>query len=232
MKNQYDLIILSNDFSKILSEFKVLEYEKELIPVNHKLFNFKPSYLSPAYHFNRFDKVTSEFFEIDLPNLIKKGSIDENDFSLLTVKLHLETNTLLYSLKMSLYRIVFFMSKFYKGVSPNNTFGRIREDGKPKSMMAEVVRLKDSDKIMGLIHNNYIDWISEAVKPRDTITHYENLSFIETDESKFTTIFSHKEKNINSFGREELKIYVDKWYIFINEFLPLILTEKINNENN
>ena len=233
-KNEYNLEKISNKFGDILKEFRQLEYEKNLIKINHKLFNFRTSYLAPAYHLNRFDKVTKEYFEIDLPNIGKKGVIDENDMSLLSIKLHLEFNSVLYSIKMSLDRIVFFMSKFYKGITPHNTFGRIREDGKPKSMMAEVVRLKDSDKIMKLIYTNYIDWISEAVKPRDTITHYENLSlsFLQIDDSQFTPVFSHREKNIESFGRDELKNYIDKWYLFIDELLHLILTEKIKNTDN
>jgi len=226
---QYDLERISTDFGRILKEFQQLEYEKNLIAINQKLFNFKTSYIAPAYHLNRFDKATKEFFENDLPKSLQKGYMDENTMSLLTVKLHLEFNTVLYSLKMSLDRIVFFMSKYYKGISPNNTFGRIREDGKPKSMMAEVVRLKDSDKIMNLIFENYNEWIGEAVKPRDTITHYENLnlSFLEITESNFTPVFNHRQKEIDSFGREELILYIDKWYLFINEFLNLLLNEKI-----
>lgn len=226
---EYNLEEKSKKFEKILKEFRELEFEKDLIKINHKLFNFRTSYLAPAYHLNRFDKATNEYFEIDLPNITKKGVIDEKDMSLLSIKLHLEFNSVLYSIKMSLDRIVFFMSKFYKGITPHNTFGRIREDGKPKSMMAEVVRLKDSDKIMKLIYTNYNDWISEAVKPRDTITHYENLSlsFLQINDFKFTPVFSHREKNIESFGRSELKNYIDKWYLFIDEFLNLILNEKI-----
>lgn len=230
-KNQYDLDKISADFGKILYEFQLLEYEKNLIGINQKLFNFKPSYIAPAYHLNRFDEVTIEFFKKDLPESLQKGVIDENSVNLLTVKLHLEFNIVLYSLKMSLDRIVFFMSKYYKGISPKNTFGRIRDDGKPKSMMAEVVRLKDSDKIMSLIFNNYNKWINKAVKPRDTITHYENLSlsFMETNEFNFTPVFSHREEGIDSFGRTELIFYIDNWYLFINEFFQLLLTEKIKN---
>jgi hypothetical protein len=228
-ETEYNLEEISNEFGKILKEFRELEYEKNLIDINHKLFNFRTSYLAPAYHLNRFDQATNEYFKIDLPNILRKGVLDENDMSLLSIKLHLEFNSVLYSIKMSLDRIVFFMSKYYKGITPHNTFGRIREDGKPKSMMAEVVRLKDSDKIMKLIYKNYIDWISEAVKPRDTITHYKNLSlsFSQINDSEFTPIFSHREKNIESFGRKELKSYIDKWYLFIDELLNLILNEKI-----
>ncbi|WP_062063003.1 hypothetical protein [Aquimarina longa] len=231
---EYDLEKISNNFTEILEEFQKLEYEYNLNFINHKLFNFRTSYLAPAYHLNRFDKATNEFFKIDLPNSIKKGVIDENDMSLLAIKLHLEFNSVIYSIKMSLDRIVFFMSKFYKGITPHNTFGRINENGKPKSMMAEVVRLKDSDKIMALILKNYNEWISDAVKPRDTITHYENLtlSFLEMDNSEFTPVFSHREKGINSFGREELKKYIDNWYLFINRLLELILSEKIKTTGN
>lgn len=233
-KTEYDLEKISNTFTRILKEFKELEYEKNLTSINHKLFDFRTSYLAPTYHLNRFDKATEEYFKIDLPNTFSKGVIDENDMNLLAIKLHLEFNAVLYSIKMSLDRIVFFMSKFYKGITPHNTFGRINDNGKPRSMMAEVVRLKDSDKIMELIFKNYSEWISNAIKPRDTITHYENLtlSFLQLDNSKFAPVFSHREKQIESLGREELKKYIDKWYIFINKLFELILIEKIKTTNN
>ncbi|CAM1359049.1 hypothetical protein TPENAI_10249 [Tenacibaculum litopenaei] len=231
---EYDLKKLSHIFGEILEKYRQYEFEANLAEICLKLYNFKISYLAPAYHLNRFDTVTKEYYEIDLPNIFKKGVIDENEITLSLTKLHLEFNSVLYSIKMSLDRIVFFMSKFYKGITPHNTFGRITEGGKPKSMMAEVVRLKDSDEIMKLIYINYKDWISEAVKPRDTITHYENLSldFLPIDNFKSTLTFSHSDKNIKNFGRTELKNYIDKWYLFIDELLNLILVEKINISTN
>ena len=137
---------------------------------------------------------------------------------------------------MSLDRIVFFMSKFYKGITPSNTFGRINENGKPKSMMAEVVRLKDTDIIMSFIYQNYLDWIQDAVKPRDTITHYENLTLSfklsedKMNDKNFIPVFSNKKREIENLDSKKIKKNVYKWYFFINKLLELILEEKIRNK--
>ena len=217
----YNLEKKSSDYTELFNLSVEKLYSRNYIFVYQKLFDFRISYLAPAYHFNNFENIINKYFENDIPKMISKGVVDETDMSFSTLKVQLELNTLLISIKTSLDRLVFFISKINKGVSPSSTFGRIRVDGKGKGMMSEVLKQKDNNKLMRLIYDNYNDWIYKAVKPRDTVIHYENLQmgFQINDLNKFNPVFSKFEREIEDFDLDDLKLFVDKWMIFCNNFL-------------
>jgi len=220
-KNLYNLDKLSSEYTDLINENVEYLFQGNHIFIYHKIFDFRISYLSPAYHFNTLKKVTDEYFEKDIPKLSSKGVVDENDMSFLTIKIQLELNALLISIKTALDRLVFFISKINKSVSPSTTFGRIKENGKGTGLMSEVLKKKEEIEIMELIYQNYYEWISDAVKPRDTVVHYENLSlnFKLLENNNFEPVFSKWEKGIQNLELNDLKTYVDNWMKFSNEFL-------------
>lgn len=220
-KNLYDLEKLSSDYTVLLDKNVKYLYHGNHIFLYHKFFDFRISYLAPAYHFNTLEKVTKDYFEIDLPKLSSKGVVDENDMSFMTLKIQLELNALLVSIKTALDRFVFFISKINRSVSPSTTFGRIKENGKGTGLMSEVLKKKEEIEIMKLIYHNYNLWIRDAVKPRDTVVHYENLSlnFKIVENNSFEPVFSKIEKGIENLELKDLKKYVDHWMEFSNEFI-------------
>ncbi len=230
----YDLNIISEEYTNSLNENVKNFYVGNHILIYQKYFDFRISYLSPAYHFNKLERVINEYFEKDLPDLMNKGVIDENDMSFSSLKMQLELNALLIALKTALDRLVFFISKSHRSVMPSSTFGRISEEGKGKGMMSEVLKRKDTDELMKLIYENYNDWISRAVKPRDTVIHYDNLfiDFRVNENQKYSPVFSKPEKLIKGYEMSDLKEFVDKWMTFSNDFMNIygkILLEKATN---
>ena len=228
----YDLNNISEEFTKSLNENVKNFYVGNHILIYQKYFDFRVSYLAPAYHFNRLEKVIKEYFENDIKVLLDKSVVDENDMCFSTLKIQLELNAFLIALKTGLDRLVFFVSKTHRSVMPSSTFGRINVlNGKAKGMMSEVIKRKDSDKLMKLIFENYNDWISKAVKPRDTVIHYENLSisFRIKEDNTFSPVFNKLEKNIDSFELLDLKEFVDKWFSFSKDFIHIY--GELLNEN-
>lgn len=226
----YDLNKLSSDFTKTLNKNIKHLYIGNDILIYQKYYDFKISHLSPAYHFNRLKTVIEDYFSKDLPYMLSKGVIDEHDMSYSTLKIQLELNAFLVAIKTALDRLVYFVSKINKSVSSSTTFGRITTEGKTKGMMSEVKFRKDSDKLMKLIFDNYNDWISKAVKPRDTVVHYENLLInFKIINNEFSPVFNKAEKNIRNFELNDLKSFVDKWLIFSIEFMNLF-SEKLSDQ--
>ena len=217
----YDLNELSSQYTYILEKHIKYLHQGNHILLYQKLFDFRISHLAPAYHLNSFNNAKNEYFEKDLPELLKKGVIDDNDLALTSLKVQLELNALLIAIKTSLDKLVYFISRINKSVSPKTTFGRIKENQKASGLMSEVLKKKNESEIMNLLYENYLNWISDAVEPRDTIVHYENLNldFKLLNSEKFEPVFSKFEKGIHKLEQKDLQNFVDNWLKLSSEFI-------------
>lgn len=188
------------------------------------------SYVAPAYHYNSY-----------IDNLIKdltwgdnKYSIDESLWEsnvLRRVKYQSDIQSVFLSIKTCLDRLVSIFSYYVKGISTSTTFGRYKVSGKASGLMSKVNELKNTDDLMAYIEKSYHEWIKFAVSPRDTISHYNDLSrgyFF--DSSTGFEIPIHGSRKLMSNSADEdtftfisVKAFIDKWY----EFFARVIGELI-----
>ncbi|WP_312351762.1 hypothetical protein [Empedobacter sp.] len=189
------------------------------------LIEFRYNYIAPQYFLETLVKSEQKYFSEKMTGIISKGILDENDMYNSQIDLKLEVNNLLINIKMSLDRIVKIAAIFYNGVSPSSTFGHINDDGKSKGFMSYVCQYKSSDKLLELVYTNYMEWIKEAVLPRNQIMHYENLLItfpynLISDEISI----SYKTNEGFEFDINDLSNYTEKWFLFIDEIFDIIIS--------
>ena len=151
---EYNLREQANPFNLILDRVARLTYEYDLIKFHHRLYNMYPSYLGPAYHFNRYSIVEKEL-EFDMMETTKKGYVDEKDLNFDGIKIHLELNAFILALHAALDRLVFFIRLTYEVKDERLGFGGIDSKNKPYGMMKKVIELKQNDNLMKLIFDNF-----------------------------------------------------------------------------
>lgn len=91
---------------------------------------------------------------------------------------HLATvhvQNILISIKCLLDRLVSILSFYFNGISLDSTFGRIKKNGKASGLMSIVLTLKETNKYMEFIYDEYFEWIKDIVEPRDIIIHYNDM---------------------------------------------------------
>jgi len=200
-----------------------------------------PSLVAPFHHYNNYiDYYIKDFLWDDIKYSISDD--DPRDSNVLRrTKYQIEIQALLMSIKAGLDRFVGFFSYYYKGISPNTTFGRFKDEKqKFEGFMHTVDSNKDTDTLMAFIHTNYFDWIKIAVAPRDTITHYNDLGLYYEFNSEIQGDIPvhYNERLIKQKGKENLPIYVyshdtikeftESWFRFIQQaFGELINREPI-----
>lgn len=218
-----------------LSEMEEDDNEKnnECSEVSVWLRGIRPSYIGPAYNFNKYiDAYVRDVYWDDI-----KYEIDEVDWissSLREAELLVEFQNCLVSIKMGLDRMVKLFSMYYAGIATSKTFGHIdiKEGGveKAKGFMSYVLSNKDKDELFAFIYKEYYEWIKECVKPRDAIIHYKDFSstysFDSTTGAEYP-IHLNEEKN-ESIQSSILYVqnYVNRYYAFYQEILKVFIKKE------
>ena len=211
------------------------------------------SYTAPAYHYNNYiEAIIRDMFWDDIKYEIPE---EEREWGALRrAKYQMEVQAIFLSIKMALDRLVLVFSYYYRGVSTDTTFGRYRDNGRPRGLMSKVNELKDSDDLMTYIESAYHQWIKIAVSPRDMITHYNDLAIhFEWDSDLATIIPSHvnqriiekknegrtpnnksavdqQEKIGNTFSFVHLCHFVSSWYEFCERIISSLIERPLISE--
>lgn len=194
------------------------------------------SYVGPAYHYNFYiDSFIRDVFWDDI-----KYDIPRDEWicgALRSTSYKIDVQALFLSIKMGLDRLVAFFSYYYRGVSTNTTFGRYKENGKARGFMSKVSELKSTDNLMSYIDESYHKWIKDAVSPRDTISHYNDLGIQYFHDSETMTqipvhvndrLMNIEDNSITkSFNVYHLKEYVDYWYDFFDKVICKLLKKEL-----
>ncbi|WP_437828991.1 hypothetical protein ACQRXC_14995 [Niallia taxi] len=155
----------SDKEAKFSEEFEV--YMGLASTPSHFLNSSYASYIAPAFFLNQY---------IDTLNAYTIRDYSNGDRTQLELNLNLYVHSIFSSIKTLIDRLVPLMSFYYRGISLQSTFGRIKSTGKASGLMQKASELKEKDHIMQFIYENYSDWIQRVVSPRDLITHYNDFT--------------------------------------------------------
>lgn len=208
-------------------------FPKECSEISLWLRSIRPSYIGPAYNFNKYiDALIKDIYWDDI-----KYDMQEDDWissSLREAEIIIELQNCLMLIKMGLDRIVTLFSLYYKGFSPSTTFGHINinEIGieKGKNFMAYVMSNKDKDELFMFLYKEYNGWIKECVRPRDAITHYQDFRSLYVYDSMTGAEFPihYNEKKSESIKELCFSIerYVNRYYAFFEEILKVFIKKE------
>lgn len=214
-------------------ELDTEHFPKECSEISLWLRSIRPSYIGPAYNFNKYiDALIKDIYWDDI-----KYDMQEDDWissSLREAEIIIELQNCLMLIKMGLDRIVTLFSLYYKGFSPSTTFGHINinEIGteKGKNFMAYVMSNKDKDELFMFLYKEYNGWIKECVRPRDAITHYQDFRSLYVYDSMTGVEFPihYNEKKSESIKELCFSIerYVNRYYAFFEEILKVFIKKE------
>jgi hypothetical protein len=155
--------------AKLTEKYDSFEYYLSVYAI---LNNIYPTYLAPAYHFEKYCELHDNPY---CWGIFNKNIEEKKAHSFLRIEFQ---DTIL-SIKALLDRIVQLVAVKYKGVSRDSTFGRYdKETNKGKGLMTFAYHMANRDEYMAFLVSEYESWISKAVMPRDKIVHYNDLPII------------------------------------------------------
>lgn len=199
------------------------------------LRGMRPSFVGPAYNFNKYvDAYLGDVYWDDIKYTIEEDAWISS--SLREAMIIMELQNCLLSIKMGLDRMVKLIAQYYKGIAPYSTFGHIdiKEDGteKGKGLMSLVLNNREKDVLLELIYSEYNDWIQQCVKPRDSITHYQDFCstyFFDAERGVDYPIHLNEKKNEpTNMSIVSIFEYVDKYYVFFNKVLEILIKKEKN----
>lgn len=224
-------------FSQLMKECEydneVEEEECECSEISVLLREIRPSFVGPAYNFNKYlDAYLNDVYWDDI-----KYDIEENEWissSLREATIIIELQNCLMSIKMGLDRMVKIVATYYKGISFFSTFGHIdiKEDGTEKStgLMSFALSNREKDELFELIYTEYNDWIKQCVKPRDAITHYRDFCstyfFDALTGSEHPIHLNEKKNESTNISILSLYEYVEKYYTFFDKVLEIFIKKE------
>ncbi|MFD2446607.1 hypothetical protein ACFSO7_21950 [Bacillus sp. CGMCC 1.16607] len=193
-----------------------------------------PTYIGVAYHYNKY--IDDLYFDISWDEI--KYTISESEYVSTAVreaKFITNLQSVLTTIKTGLDRLVAIFSYYYNGFSSDTTFGHIKESGSFKGFMNTVDRLKKEDELMSYIYDQYIEWISFAVKPRNIIMHYNDLTTSWHYDSKLNCLIPihtckkvlGKEHKSLVFNFTTIRDYCEKWYKFFGKVFSYLANKDI-----
>ncbi|MFW2504584.1 hypothetical protein [Clostridium diolis] len=218
----YKKINLENMSNDIKSEFD--DVYLDLVTLLRQML---PSYISPAYHFNKYmDDLYTDIFWDE----IKFEMDEEISMALREAKFIANLQGVITSIKTALDRMVVIFSYYYPGFAWYTTFGHIA-DNKGKRFMGKVCELAPRDTLMKFILDEYNSWIKMAVEPRNIIIHYNDLQtgwHFDSDipaEIPIHICNKSMDKKYESFSFSFITIheYCDRWYNFFDKVLEHLL---------
>ncbi len=230
----YKLLLIKQKFFEKGCKKKNDKQKDVYIDLSFLIDCLMPSFLAPAYHFNNYiDALIQDLIWDDI-----KWEILESEWIsniLRRIIYQMEAQTVLTKIKTGLDRLVLIFWYYYKGFSRKTTFGRIKikeTDGKKEfkasGFMSIVHNLQFEDNLMDYIEKEYHSWIKYAVKPRDKIIHYKDMSIIYIFKSKNEVGIPVHDGKIEF---EILKIIIENYYKFYDTiFTSLIEKESIRIE--
>jgi len=134
----------------------------------------EPSFIAPAWHYNSYiDHLLRDLFWQDFKSRIPPEDRPSNIMRRLSFQV--PAQSVLLAVKSGLDRLVLLLSYYYRGFSPNTTFGRIKNDGRASGLMAYALTNAATDPIFRFLVDDYHRWIKFAVEPRDVITHHNDM---------------------------------------------------------
>ena len=135
----------------------------------------EPSFIAPAWQYNLYlDGFVRELMWDDIKYDLPLGGRPSNIMRRLAYQV--PAQSLLVAIKSGLDRFVILLSYYYRGFSPNTTFGRIGLNGKSRGLMAYALERAGEDPLCKLLIDNYQEWIKSVVEPRDLIIHYNDMT--------------------------------------------------------
>lgn len=194
----------------------------------HKLTSFfndiRPAFVGPAYCLNNYiDAYIEDVFWDDV-----KYDIDPDQWtssSLRAIKITVEMQNCLLAIKSGLDRLVRLFAIYDRGISSTSTFGRIKENGRGKGFMSQVISAKDSNPLYSFIYDEYHQWIKDCVRPRDAIVHYSDFATNYGFDSNTLTLqpvgINEGEAGL-SVGFSSLVQYVNRYYNFYDKVTSMI----------
>ncbi|MED3126823.1 hypothetical protein [Bacillus wiedmannii] len=217
--------VLSNEFYKKEKEEEINKYNLVSF-LSFFLESSTNSFLAPAYHLNSYLNNLNDYNV----RVLNKENLE--NVQTLIVNFSIDIQSIFYSIKGLMDRLIPVMSFFYSGISLESTFGRINpETNKAKGLMSKVSELKDNCEIMYFIYEQYDEWIRDIVLPRDLITHYNDLGFRSHYTVDGRLIPFHIERKIfkdptmfpNEYTYKDIVKAVNQTYYFVETVLNNLL---------
>lgn len=198
----------------------------------HELTSFfneiRPAFVGPAYCLNKYiDAYIEDVFCDDI-----KYEVDPDQCtspSLRAITITVEMQNCLLSIKSGLDRLVRLFSIYDRGISSASTFGRIKENGKGRGFMSQVISKKDSNPLYSFIYDEYLQWIKDCVQPRDAIVHYSDFATNYGFDSETLTVHpvgtNERDEDL-SVGFYSLVKYVNRYYNFYDKVTSMIAKQE------
>lgn len=202
------------------------EMDNILLPMSWKwVKNTIPSLIAPAYNYNLFIDNLLEY--------IKK--CDGHVFAITEEFIFyiISAQNLLVSIKSAIDKIVGFFRIFYDGFSKETTFGHINDSGKYTGFLNYAFSSNKKDSILNYVLKSYNRWIKEVVELRDSVMHYEDLTFGFSGGYQINVVMpvAFAKKYPYKIDFCVLKNYLTDFYRFINHILDYFLFESDKSFN-
>lgn len=245
MNSKYDLEEIASQSLEIETKLNTCIWQhtdnySELSKTALWLRESRPSFISPAHCFNNYvDALIKDLF---YDHFYKAEDDEFISMTLRSAQVTIELHNTLLSIKSGLDRLTSILSQFYKGISKNSTFGhpKTKENGSVSytGLLSYCSLMKEKDELFSYILSEYENWIADCVKPRDAIVHYKDFftRYVWCSDMGVEipiSINQKKDEDVIVYI-ELLKIYVDRYYNFMNTIIKHIwrieLSSLLNKE--
>ena len=192
------------------------------------LNNIRPAFIGPAYSLNKYiDAYVEDIFWDDIKHEVDAEK--RTSASLRAISITIEMQNCLLLIKSGLDRLVRLFSFYDRGIAATSTFGRIKENGRAKGFMSQVVSKKDTNPMYSFIYDEYIQWIQECVRPRDAIVHYSDFATSYGYDSGTITehpVGINDRENGLAVDFSSLVEYVNRYYRFFDRIISMFAVQE------